>query len=91
MGNFLGGSAPAMARQIMEGYTLVNAVMLKRLTTQELDTLLFEMEKLLRDTRGEIVDLTDLEAIQKKNRKVSRLQNSVRVLKASKQERLRHG
>jgi len=80
-----------MARQIMEGYTLVNAVMLKRLTTQELDTLLFEMEKLLRDTRGEIVDLTDLEAIQKKNRKVSRLQNSVRVLKASKQERLRHG
>ena len=32
MGSFIGGSAPAMARQISNGFTLISAPMLKRLT-----------------------------------------------------------
>jgi hypothetical protein len=66
----MGGSAPAMASQISEGYTLLTAVQLKRLTDAEMDLLLFELEKTLRDARGEQVDLEDIPALQVRNRKL---------------------
>ncbi len=88
---FMGGSAPAMARQIAEGFTSVNAVSLKRMSNQELDTLLFELDKLVRELRGEHVDLDDLKAIQLKNRKVSRITNTIRVIRGTKQQRGRRG
>ena len=45
MASFQGGSAPAMARQICEGYTLVSQVTLKRLTVQQIGMLEFELDK----------------------------------------------
>jgi len=39
MTKFIGGSAPAMANQLMEGYILINPVMLKRFTLEELRSL----------------------------------------------------
>ena len=87
MGNYVGGSAPAMVRQIREGFTLVNAMMLKRFTAIELDKLTFEIEKKLRDLRGEQVDLTDTLAIQGKNRRISRLDGALRVIRATRQQR----
>ncbi len=91
MSRFMGGSAPAMARQISEGYTLVTAATLKRLSVQELDLLLFELDKTLRDLRGEPVDLENLKAIQTRNRKMSRIENSLRVIRGTKQQRGRRG
>ena len=57
MGSYQGGSAPAMARQICDGFTLVSQVSLKRLSLEQMTTLEFELDKRLRDARGEIVDL----------------------------------
>lgn len=87
MSRFMGGSASAMARQIADGFTLVTAVTLKRLGVQELDGLLFELDKRLRDLRGEAVNLEDLKAIQLKNRKLSRIENACRVIRGAKQQR----
>jgi hypothetical protein len=87
----MGGSASAMARQIADGYTLVTAVTLKRLQVPELDTLLFELDKRLRDLRGAAVDLEDLKAIQQKNRTLSRIENACRVIRGAKQQRARRG
>jgi hypothetical protein len=87
----MGGSAAAMARQIADGYTLVTAVTLKRLQIPELDTLLFELDRRLRDLRGATVDLEDLKAIQQRNRTISRIENACRVIRGAKQQRSRRG
>ena len=89
MGNFMGGSAWAMAQQIGEGYILVSERTYKRLERGELDKLAFEMEKLLREVRGEQVPLDDVQAIQQKNRKVSRLMGALSQLRQYLQQRLR--
>jgi len=91
MGHFLGGSAPAMARQISEGFTTVNAVMLRRFDLHELDSLVFELDRRLRELRGEHVDLEDTVAIQAKNRRISRLEGGIRVIRGTLQQRRRHG
>ncbi len=86
---FIGGSAPAMARQVTEGYTLVNAVSLKRLTDQELDLLQFELDRKLREIRAEQPDLTDTPALQYRNRRMSRLDGALRVIRNTLQGRRR--
>ena len=91
MGSFMGGSAPAMARQICNGYSAVTAPMLKRLSVQQLGQLSFELDKSLRGIRAEPVDLEDQEKLQKRNRMMSRIDSSIRVIKASVQERKRRG
>jgi len=82
MGNFMGGSAWAMAQQIADGFILVNERTYKRLERGELDKLAFEMDKLLRETRGEQVPLDDIPAIQQKNRKSSRLMGALNQLRS---------
>jgi hypothetical protein len=81
MGNFMGGSAWAMAQQIGDGYILVSERTYKRLERGELDKLAFEMEKLLREVRGEQVPIDDVTAIQQKNRKASRLMGALSQLR----------
>ena len=91
MASFVGGSAPAMARQVCDGYTLVSAPMLKRLTVQQLDQLIFELDKSLRTTRSEPVNLDDQQTNAKRNRRISRIEGALRVIKASAQEKRRRG
>lgn len=81
MGSYQGGSAPAMARQICDGFTLVSQVSLKRLSLEQMTTLEFELDKRLRETRGEPVDLQDQPALQSRNRRISRIEGAMRVLR----------
>lgn len=87
MGTFQGGSAPAMAKQICDGYSLVNQVSLKRLSIDQMVKLEFELDKRLRDTRGEVVNLEDQPALQKRNRRISRIEGAMRVLRHTMQQR----
>ncbi len=91
MSHFVGGSAPAMVRQITEGYTLVNAVSLRRYQDGELKKLQVEIERRLRDLRGVQVDLADIPAIQAKNRRLSRLEGALRVVRGVLNARGRTG
>lgn len=91
MSPFLGGSAPAMANQVAEGYTLLTAVQLKRLTDLELDQLQFELEKLLRDLRGQIIPADDIAGNQAKNRKVARVTAALQQVNLTRQQRHRRG
>ena len=88
MGNFMGGSAWAMAQQIGDGYILVSERTYKRLERGELDKLAFELDKLLRETRGVQVATDDIPAIQQKSRKSSRLMGALSQLRQY-QQRLR--
>lgn len=89
MAGFLGGSAFAMGRDVAEGYYAVTARTFTGMTRPQLDQLAQELDKQLREIRGTQVSLDDLPAIQKKNRKIGRLNNALMILRTFKQQGLR--
>lgn len=77
---FLGGSAFAMARDVSEGYVLLNATLLKRMTSDELRLLRFEIERLLSGHRSDQPAAAEMAALQSRNRKISRLNSAVMMI-----------
>lgn len=77
-----GGSAYAMSRDIAEGYTLVTERTFKTLTPAELDKLVFEMDRFLRELRGDQPSLDDIPAIQLRNRRIQRINQAMLVLRS---------
>jgi hypothetical protein len=69
-----------MARDVGEGYILMNSSLLKRLTAEELRLLRFELEKMLTGVRGEQPALDNVMALQLRNRKISRLNSAVLMI-----------
>jgi hypothetical protein len=90
MGSFPGGSAYAMAKDIAEGYLLVTERTYSRLLPAELDLLAFEMDRALREIRGDQPSLDDLAAVKVRNRKIQRLTSAMTILR-SHQARRRPG
>ncbi len=82
MGNFVGGSAPAMATQVVEGYFLINKNTLKGFTPGELGLIKTELEKLQREVRAQTPPQEDALAQQARNRKISRLSAALQVVSA---------
>jgi hypothetical protein len=87
MGTFQGGSAPAMASQVCDGYSLLSQVSLKRLSLDQMTKLEFEIQKRLRATRSDTVDLNDQPGLQARNRRISRIEGAIRVLRQTIQMR----
>ena len=73
MGNFMGGSAYAMSRDIAEGQILLNTNVLKKFTETELRQLVFELDKVQKECRSDQPTGDDTQAIQKRGRKLSRI------------------
>jgi len=69
-----------MARDVSEGYILINSNLLKRMTAEELRLLRFELEKMLTGVRGEQPALDNVMALQVRNRKISRLHSAVLMI-----------
>ncbi len=80
MANFMGGSAPAMASQIMEGYILMSSATIKGYTPGELNLLRAEIEKLQREMRAIVPAQDDAMANQARNRKIGRLSSALQVI-----------
>jgi hypothetical protein len=89
MSPFMGGSAVAMAAQVAEGYALISAVQLKRVTDPELDQLQQELEKTMRDLRVQIIPQDDIAAIQAKNRKMTRITGAMQQIQMTRAKRRR--
>ncbi|MEA2694163.1 MAG: hypothetical protein QOJ16_3550 [Acidobacteriota bacterium] len=87
MSSFSGGSAYAMARDIAEGYTTVNERTFKNMVRSDLDQLTFEMDRHLRELRGEIPAQDDTPALQQRNRRIQRLNTAMVVLRSYRQKR----
>ena len=80
MANFLGGSAYAMSRDIAEGYVLLSAVLLKSFSAAELMQLRQQLEKVQREIRADQPPADDVQAIQRRGRKISRISSALLVL-----------
>lgn len=87
MGNFMGGSAPAMAGQVADGFILMSAQSLKGFLPGELGLLRAEIEKLLRETRATVPVQDDAQAQQARHRRIARLSSSLQVISAQQMRR----
>ena len=82
MAHFPGGSAWAMVKDIAEGYYLVTERSFRTFGAVEMDRIQFELDRRLREVRGDQPDLEDLPAIQLRNRRLQRLQSAQMILHA---------
>jgi len=80
MANFMGGSAPAMASQIAEGYILLSTNSLRGFAPGDLTLLRFELDKLQREARAEVPPQNDAIAQQTRNRKIARIGSAMQVV-----------
>jgi hypothetical protein len=80
MANFMGGSAPAMAAQIADGFILLNPGTLRGFGPGDLASLKSELEKLQRDARGQVPPQDDALANQARNRRITRLNSAVQTV-----------
>lgn len=80
---FIGGSAPAMASQIAEGYFLLNKNTLRGWVPADLQTLRAEIDKLLREVRATIPPQDDAQQNQFRNRKIGRLSSALQVVQTA--------
>jgi len=77
-----GGSAFSFARDIGEGYQVVTERSFKGLTRPEMDQLAFEIDRALREIRGDQAPIDDLQMIQARNRKIQRLNGALMMMRA---------
>lgn len=80
-----------MAKDIGEGYLLVTERVFTRLQAPELDQLGFELDRALREIRGDQPGLEDTPALKLRNRKISRLTGALTMLRSYQQRRFRRG
>jgi hypothetical protein len=79
---FPGGSAYAMARDVAEGYLLVTERVFKTMSRSDLDQVVFELDRYLRELRGEQPPLDDIPALQQRQRRMQRLNNALLVVRS---------
>jgi hypothetical protein len=80
MANWMGGSCPAMANQVAEGFILLNAGNLRGFLPADLTAFRLELEKALRTVRAEVPPQDDALAQQARNRKISRISSALQVV-----------
>jgi len=79
MGVFQSGSAFNMARDIADGYIITTELTFKQFKGADLQTFLFEADRLLREIRGTPAAADDVMATQSRQRKLQRLQQAITI------------
>jgi hypothetical protein len=79
--SFPGGSAWAMVRDVAEGFTQVTERSFRTLSRGDLDQLGFEIERYLRELRGDQPGTGDTPAIQLRQRRMQRLNAAATMLR----------
>ncbi|HEV7506324.1 MAG TPA: hypothetical protein VGS07_15580 [Thermoanaerobaculia bacterium] len=74
-----------MTRDVAEGYMLLTERSFKTLTRGDLDQLVFEIDRHLRELRGDQPGLDDLPAIQLRQRRMQRLNSALLMLRSYRQ------
>jgi hypothetical protein len=84
MSVFLGGSAYLMVRDIAEGYVIASELTFKKFQATDLQQFGFEAEKLMREIRSNVPPTGDVEATQKRQRKMQRLQQAMTIANSAR-------
>jgi hypothetical protein len=87
MSVFIGGSAYNMVRDIAEGYILATERTFRNYEDKQLGAFVQEANRLLQEVRADQPALTDTMAIQKRQRRMQRLMQSLTIVGAVLQRR----
>jgi hypothetical protein len=79
MSVFLGGSAYVMVRDISEGYIIATELTFRKFQAGDFQQFGFEADKLLREIRGNVPQSGDVDAVQKRHRRMQRLQQALTI------------
>lgn len=79
MGAFLGGSAYNMVRDVADGYIIVSELTFRKFQLPDFQAFGFEVDKLLREIRANVPPTGDIEATQKRHRRMQRLQQALTI------------
>ena len=82
MSVFLGGSAYNMVRELADGFIIVTERTFKTYKPQDLTDFQMEAERYLREVRAAQAPAGDQDAIQRRQRRLQRLQQSITVANA---------
>ena len=84
MSVFLSGSAYNMVSSVADGYIMLSERTFKAYKPNELAEFLFEADKLLREVRSEQPGLDNQDAVQKRQRRLQRLQQALTIANAAR-------
>ncbi len=87
MAVFAGGSAYNMAQSIADGYIIPTELTFKSFKDPDLQTFLFEAEKLLREIRGSQTPVNDVQAAQNRQRRMARMTQVITLANAIRSRR----
>ena len=79
MSIFTGGSASSMIRDIADGFIIPSEITFKQFRAPDFTQFSQEADKLLREIRGNPPPATDVEATQKRHRRMQRVQNAMMI------------
>lgn len=82
MSVFLGGSAYNMVRELADGFIIITERTFKNYKPQDLTDFQMDAERYLREIRAAMAPAGDQEAIQKRQRRLQRLQQAITVANA---------
>jgi hypothetical protein len=84
---FTGGSAYAMVRDIADGFVLPTELTFKQFHSNDFAVFSQEADKYLREIRGNPPLAADVEATQKRYRRMQRLQQAMAVARSAQSRR----
>jgi hypothetical protein len=87
MAVFPGGSAYNMAQSIADGYIIPTELTFKGFKDPDLQTFLFEAEKLLREIRANQAPVKDVQAAQNRQRRLQRVTQVITLANAIRSRR----
>jgi len=79
MSVFTGGSAYNMASSIADGYIITSELTFKKFQDSDLQTFLFEADRLLREIRGSQVATDDVQGTQLRQRRMQRVTQAITI------------
>jgi len=86
MSPFLGGSAFSMSRDVGEGFVQVSERTFRGMTDGEMQQLAYEVERYMRELRGESGVQENTAELQARQRRLQRLRQAMTVLRAYQQK-----
>jgi hypothetical protein len=84
---FIGGSAYNMVRDVADGFILVSERTFRSYKPHEIQEFTMEAERYLREVRSDQPGLSEVEAIQKRQRRMRRLQQAMTIASAQARRR----
>jgi hypothetical protein len=87
MSVFGGGSAYNMAQSVSDGYIIATELTFKKFSDSDIQTFLFEADKLLREIRANQAPADDVQATQTRQRRMQRVQQVITLANAVRSRR----